>query len=139
MSDTARQFLNRVLVVLGMALVIATGVVFVADDGSGGEAGAAPATGSGSGSAKAIDKVQIKDFLYEPDAITVAAGTKVTFTNQDSAPHTATSGPSPTPDGVFDTGTLTEGQSKSVTVTKTGTFSYYCEFHPFMKATVIVR
>ena len=83
--------------------------------------------------AKAGDKVQIKDFLYDPEAISVAVGTKITFTNEDGAPHTATSGPSPTADGVFETGTLKKGQSKSVTVTKAGTFAYYCAIHPFMK------
>ena len=81
----------------------------------------------------------IKDFLYEPDAISVAVGTKITFTNEDSAPHTATSGQPPGADGVFDTGNLTKGESKSVTVAKAGTFAYYCELHPFMKGTVIVK
>lgn len=132
MSTTSQQILNRMLVVLGAALVLATGVVLVAHDSPTGATQSA-------GAAMASDKVEIKNFLYDPEAITVAAGTKIMFTNSDSAPHTATSGPSPKADGVFDTGTLTKGQSKRVTLTKPGTFAYYCALHPFMKATVIVR
>ncbi|HVF78821.1 MAG TPA: cupredoxin domain-containing protein [Solirubrobacteraceae bacterium] len=134
MSNSLQHILNRVLVVLGVTLVLATGIVLVAHDGS---TGAAEANRS-AGAATATDKVPIKDFLYDPDGITVAAGTKITFTNEDSAPHTATSGPSPSPDGVFDTDILQKGQSKSITVTKAGTYAYYCVLHPFMKGTVIV-
>lgn len=134
MSQQLRKYLDRALALLGVALVIASGVVFVAHVGSG-DSGAQQAAEP----AKAVDKVNIKDFLYEPAAITVPVGTKITFTNKDAAPHTATSGSSPSPDGVFDTGTLTKGESKSVTLTKAGTFAYYCGLHPFMKATVTVQ
>lgn len=134
MSSTSQRILNRVLVVLGVALVLATGAVLVAHDEQGAAAGAQQPTGA----AKAADEVQIKDFLFEPAAITVPAGTRITFTNQDRAPHTATSGPSPELRGVFDTGNLTKGQSRSVTLAKAGTFAYYCELHAFMKATVTV-
>jgi plastocyanin len=133
MSSTTQQFVNRLLAVLGVALVVATGVVLVVHEGQ--SADATPAAGA----AKSVDTIDIKDFLYDPEATTVAVGTKITFTNRDSAPHTATSGASPKADGVFDTGTLTKGQRKSVKVTKAGTFAYYCAIHPFMKATVIVR
>lgn len=135
MSATLKQLLNRTLIVLGAVLVIATGVVFVAHEGEGDDA----ASQQSAGPAQEGDEVQIKDFLYEPEAITVAAGTKLTFTNEDDAPHTATSGESPSSDGVFDTGILSKGASKSVTVTKAGTFAYYCELHPFMKGTVIAK
>lgn len=109
-------------------------LVFVTQDGQSGAAGVQQATRA----SKAVDTVQIEDFLFEPAAVTVAVGTKLTFTNQDSAPHTATSGPSPELRGVFDTGNLAKGQSASVTLTKAGTFAYYCELHAFMKATVTV-
>lgn len=136
MPGTSQQVLDRIVLALGVALIVATGVLFVghqtrSDAAAGGQAAGAPAT--------ATDKVAIKDFLYDPEAVTVAVGTKITFTNQDAAPHTATSGASPNADSVFDTGTLTKGQSKSVKLVKAGTFSYYCAIHPFMKATVTVK
>lgn len=136
MSTPVRTQINRVIVVLGGALIIATGVVFVAhDDARSTRATARPAVESSA----AVTKVPIRDFLYKPEAITVTAGTKVTFTNEDAAPHTATSGPAPAADGVFDTGTLKKGQSKAVKLAKAGTFAYYCAIHPFMKATVTVK
>ena len=135
MSRELRRRLNGVIVVLGAALIVATGVLLVAHDeqGTDGNTAAQPRP------AKAVDRVQIKDFVYAAAAITVPAGTTITFTNDDSAPHTATSGASPTADGVFDTGTLKKDKSASVTVTKPGTYAYYCAIHPFMKATVTVK
>ena len=50
---------------------------------------------------------------YEPDPVTVAAGSTVTWKNEDNALHTATSGngATATPDGKFDTGYVAAGQS----------------------------
>lgn len=135
MPNTSLQILNRVTLGLGVALVLATGVVLVAHDGPSGATGTSGQPGAGT----ATDTVEIKNFLFEPAAVTVPVGTKITFTNQDSAPHTATSGPAPELRGVFDTGTLAKGESKAVTLSKAGTFAYYCELHAFMKATVIVQ
>lgn len=134
MSRELRNRLNRVILILGAAVIVAAGVALVVHEGQGTDDPAAQ-----SGPAKAVDHVQIADFAYVPPAITVPAGTTITFTNKDSAPHTATSGTSPTPDGRFDTGTLKKGESKTVKVTKPGTFAYYCAIHPFMKATVTVK
>ncbi|MDQ6730765.1 MAG: cupredoxin domain-containing protein [Actinomycetota bacterium] len=79
--------------------------------------------------------VAIKSYAFHPATITVAKGAKITFTNQDQTAHTATS----TQAGVFDTGTLKPGATKTITVTKPGTYTYYCQFHAFMKATVTVQ
>ena len=135
MPATTQRRLNRILIALSVTLIVASGVVFVGQqtqsDAAGAQAADAPA--------KAADQVAIKDFLYDPEPITVAAGTNVTFTNRDAAPHTATSGESPNADGAFETGTLTKGQSRSVKLATAGTFAYYCAIHPFMKGTVTVR
>jgi plastocyanin len=127
------RWLNRVVAPFGAALIIATGVLLGGCDGQGGDRAAAPPP------AKRVDRVEIKDFNYVPAATTVPAGTTITFTNRDKAPHTATSGTSPASDGVFDSGTLRQGDSKRVKLARAGTFAYYCALHPFMKATVIVR
>jgi len=79
--------------------------------------------------------VTIKSYAFHPATIVVAKGAKITFTNSDQTAHTATS----TQAGVFDTGTLKPGASKTITFTKPGTYSYYCQFHAFMKATVTVQ
>jgi plastocyanin len=79
--------------------------------------------------------VAISGYAFHPVTITVAKGAKITFTNHDKTAHTATS----TQPGVFDTGTLKPGASKTVTFTKLGTYTFYCQFHAFMKATVTVQ
>ncbi|MBI4147770.1 cupredoxin domain-containing protein [Candidatus Woesearchaeota archaeon] len=81
-------------------------------------------------------KVDMKEFKFSPNTLTVKAGDSVTFTNADGAPHTATmtSGPEK-----FDTGKLVKGQSKTVTLSKPGTYTYICEFHPGMKGTIVVE
>jgi plastocyanin len=76
----------------------------------------------------------IRDFRFMPDPITVAAGTRVRWTNRDDAPHTATAD-----DGSFDTGNLGAGETGGVTLRKPGVFAYSCEFHRFMRAKITVR
>ena len=84
--------------------------------------------------AKPADEVVIQDFKYGPANASVKPGAKVTFVNQDSAPHTAT-----VKAGGFDTGTLNKGQSKAITIDKPGTYDYVCEFHAFMKGKLTVK
>lgn len=78
-------------------------------------------------------KVQIKSFKFSPENISVAAGDTITFTNMDSAPHTATA-----LNGSFDTGRLNKGQAKKVTI-KAGNTDYKCNFHPAMKGKVAAK
>ncbi len=84
-------------------------------------------------SAQAGNAVEIKNFQYTPNNQTVPVGTTVTWTNNDQPPHTATAR-----DGSFDTGTLTTGQSKAITLDKAGTFEYYCRIHPEMTSMITV-
>jgi plastocyanin len=83
--------------------------------------------------AAAATSVTIKDFAFAPRSISVHVGDSITWTNQDSAPHTATAN-----DGSFETGSLSKGKSGSHTFTKAGTFAYICAIHPSMKGTVTV-
>jgi plastocyanin len=97
------------------------------DSASGGNA-AAP-----SGDSVRSAKVEIVDFAYDPDPVTIEEGGKVIWQNEDSAPHTATAD-----DGSFDTGTLEEGKLKSENFKEAGTFSYICSIHPDMHGVVEV-
>ena len=64
-----------------------------------------------------------------------------------STPTTASGNtPTPTPAGATPTATaagngqaVTIASSGSFTFSKAGTFSYHCQIHPFMKATIIVQ
>lgn len=77
--------------------------------------------------------VTIQDFFFAPAQITVQPGTTVTWVNGGQAPHTVTAD-----DGSFDSETLQPGQSFSFTFQSAGTFTYFCEIHPFMTGSVTV-
>ena len=77
--------------------------------------------------------VAIEGFAFAPQSIEVTAGSTVTFTNNDGAAHTATAD-----DGSFDTGSLAQGESASVTFDTPGTYTYTCAFHPGMTGTIVV-
>jgi amicyanin len=83
----------------------------------------------------AVD-VTISNFKFDAPAVAVKTGGTVTWTNKDSAQHTATADKGA---NTFDTGTLNQGDSKKVTFSKAGTYAYICSFHPFMKGTVVVQ
>jgi plastocyanin len=99
----------------------------------GGDQSAGDNAPAPSGDAVRAEKVEIVEFTYEPDPVTIEAGGKVTWINRDAAPHTATAD-----DGSFDTETLEEGKLKSETFKQPGTYPYFCEIHPDMRGTVEV-
>ncbi len=115
-------------------LLVAAAVLLVGcgggDDGGGDRASSG--TSAGAQDAKAVT---IADYTYEPAEITVPKGATVTFTNRDSTPHTATSKQS----GVFESGSIDTGKTGKVRLEGSGTFAYYCLFHPFMKGTIVVE
>jgi plastocyanin len=79
--------------------------------------------------------------FYVPTKITVKPGQTVTWKNDDTAIHTATSGQDVTPDGKFDTGFVSPGQSsKPIAMpTQPGEYPYFCTLHPWMIGTVTVE
>ncbi len=78
--------------------------------------------------------VDIANFAFAPKDIQAKVGQKITFTNQDSAPHTATA----TEGAKFDSGQLDQGKSFSYTAKKAGTIQFVCSFHPNMTGTITV-
>jgi plastocyanin len=79
--------------------------------------------------------VQIVDFAFQPESLTVAVGATVTWTHAGQAPHTVTS-----ETRLFDSGRLAAGQTFAFTFTAPGTFAYRCEVHPArMAGTVTVQ
>jgi plastocyanin len=84
--------------------------------------------------AAASQAVTIKGFAFKPATVNVDVGDTVTWTNQDTAPHTATAS-----NGSFDTGNLKKGASASHKFAKAGSFAYICAIHPNMKGKVVVK
>src|SRR3989344_7227913 len=79
--------------------------------------------------------VDIKNFAFSPGTLTVKTGTKVTWINNDTAPHTVTSD-----SGTFlNSATLSSGQSFSFAFTSAGSVDYHCRIHPMMKGAVVVE
>jgi plastocyanin len=81
--------------------------------------------------------------FYDPPSITVAPGSTITWINNDTVIHTATSGEADTgtPDGKFDTGFIPSGKfRKIITLPQAdGEIPYYCQLHPFMKGTITIE
>ena len=78
--------------------------------------------------------ITILNFTFSPSPVTVKAGTAVTWTNQDSAAHTATSD-----DGKFDSGNLKKDGTFSFTFASAGHYKYHCAIHSSMVAEVVVQ
>lgn len=79
-------------------------------------------------------EVKISGSAFVPATVTVAVGTTVTWSNQDSVVHTVSSQST-----LFDSGNLSRGATFSHTFNQPGTFEYRCKIHPAMKAKVIVE
>lgn len=109
-----------------------TVTVTLAPSSSG--AAATPAAG-GASDEMGTYEVVIADFTYSPAELTIKAGESVTFTNQDSAPHTATAQDR----DILQTGRLGQGESATVTFDTPGTYEYFCEFHPDMEGVIVVE
>lgn len=79
--------------------------------------------------------VTIESFQFKPNNIVLKKGGKITFTNKDSAPHTAT----PENGAQFTgTGRIRKNESKVVTFNTVGVQNYFCEIHPSMKGKITV-
>jgi nitrite reductase (NO-forming) len=86
------------------------------------------------------------DDFYDPSPATVKRGNSVIWINDDSVPHTATSG---NPDNgqvpkgaIFDTGILGPGQSSeeiTINAADAGTYDYYCTLHPYMRGQLTIE
>jgi len=77
-------------------------------------------------------KMQKESFV--PAKTTVAAGTRITWTNTDTVPHSVTAS-----DNRFDSGPILPGKSFQWTADGSGAIAYHCIFHPSMTAELTVR
>jgi plastocyanin len=78
--------------------------------------------------------VQIKNFAFVPASLSVKAGTTVTWTNEDSTPHTVTS-----TDGSGSSDQLAKGDSYMKLFSTPGSYEYHCSIHPSMRGVVVVE
>jgi plastocyanin len=84
---------------------------------------------TGTAAPAATVEVTIGDFFFTPTPLTINPGDTVRWTNTGSLAHTSTSGTGCTPDGSWNSATLSSGESFSHLFATPGTFPYYCSFH----------
>ncbi len=78
--------------------------------------------------------VKIDNFSFSPSKLTIAAGTTVTWLNDDDVPHNVVSTAKSFKSGILDT-----GDRFSRKFATPGTYNYYCSIHPHMTGQVIVH
>jgi plastocyanin len=79
-------------------------------------------------------EVKIDNFTFNPEKITVKAGTTVTWVNGDDIPHTVVATAKTFKSKVLDT-----DDKFSFTFTTPGSYEYFCSLHPHMKASIVVE
>ena len=76
---------------------------------------------------------------YIPYHVIVSAGEEITWSNDDSAAHTVTSGSPGAADGIFDSSLFTAGDIFSITLDDSGEYPYFCMVHPWMLGNITVN
>jgi plastocyanin len=80
----------------------------------------------------------LTDDASQPNPVQAATGDTVTWSNDDSQPHSVTSGVNGEPDGRFDSGIMAPGATFDFTFTETGEYPYFCLLHPNQVGTIMV-
>src|SRR6476646_5737858 len=81
------------------------------------------------------NKIEIKDFAFNPPTITVKSCEKITWINRDEEPHTVVSvGKKFQRSSGLDT-----DQEFSIIAGAPGTYEYFCSVHPKMTGTIVVK
>ena len=80
---------------------------------------------------------------FDPEDLTAKKGDEVTVVNQDTVPHTVTSGTGssdPNSAKSFDTSIINGGESATISLAQVepGQYDYYCMIHPYMTGKITV-
>jgi plastocyanin len=84
--------------------------------------------------AQEVNAVTIKNFMFSPMAITVKAGSTVTWKNLDGEPHTVVNDA-----GLFRSAALDQNETFQYKFDKPGVYKIFCGIHPNMRATITVQ
>ena len=80
------------------------------------------------------NRIEIKDFAFNPQTLTVKSGEKVTWINRDEEPHTIVSVEKQFKKSMA----LDTDQEFTITTGAPGTYTYFCSVHPKMTGTIVV-
>lgn len=76
------------------------------------------------GETPAVQRVLLQDFNFQPQDLTVVAGTTVVWVNQDGAPHNVT-----LVDGTVASDNFFQGEAFEITFEEPGVYPIYCTLH----------
>jgi plastocyanin len=79
-------------------------------------------------------RIVVKDFMFVPMALTINAGSSVTWANMDDEPHNVVSDT-----GLFRSGAIDTNESFSFKFDQPGTYHFTCSIHPRMVGTIVVQ
>jgi plastocyanin len=118
-------------------LVLCAAVALAAAGCGGGDSSSSSSSTPAASSSSSGGGVAIKmaNIAFDPKDVTVKAGQKITWTNDDSTDHnvTADSGAD------FESKDFGKGGTFDFTPDKAGTIKYECTIHPGMTATITVQ
>jgi plastocyanin len=80
------------------------------------------------------NQIEIKDFHFSPQTLTVKSGETITWINRDEEPHTVVS----VEKQFKKSSPLDTDQSFTITAGAPGTYTYFCSVHPKMTGTIVV-
>src|SRR5437773_1847662 len=80
-------------------------------------------------------RIEIKDFHFNPQTLTVKSGEKVTWINRDEEPHTVVS----VEKQFKKSPPLDTDQEFTITAGAPGTYTYFCSVHPKMTGTIVIE
>ncbi len=124
-------FMSRIF----LAVVALLGVIWLVSCGQSTTGTTPTATPTTSAKEVQVKMVEQNDqYAFQPATLTIAKGTKVTWTNTSDAPHTVTSDSN----AFTASSSLQQNQTFSMTFNTAGTYAYHCSIHPYMKATITV-
>ncbi|HFB55006.1 MAG TPA: hypothetical protein ENJ46_03700 [Hellea balneolensis] len=78
-------------------------------------------------------RIDIHKMKFQTPRLDVRVGDKVTWTNKDIVPHTATA-----TDESWSSGRLKKGESFTLTITEHMSLDYFCSYHRTMKGVLVV-
>jgi plastocyanin len=141
-----KQPVRRRLLIGAASLLIAAGALA----GCSAQVSSSPMAPTSASSAPAGPVINLSSLMFNPSTTTVPVGTTVTWRNDEPITHTVTSGryegvdkttglrSEQYPDGAFNAKLQGKGKTFSFTFTKPGSYTYYCDIHQGMNATIVV-
>jgi len=117
-----RKWMLLVVAAIAIAAVLVLALMFMGGDDGDGDNGPGP------------NEVWIDDLTFGPFNLTVSVGATVTWTNNDAVSHAVSSDDV----GLFESDTMTNGETFQFTFTEMGQYFYHCALHPEMHGVITV-